>query len=71
MSPVSIELASMPESSDSGVRMDAVQLCVALHGRVGETSFWAAMDGVKDDPKSLITYYIVKRQRENSVSSSA
>lgn len=59
------------ESSDSGVRMDAVQLCVALHGRVGETSFWAAMDGVKDDPKSLITYYIVKRQRENSVSSSA
>lgn len=52
------------ESTDSGVRMDAVQLCVALHARVGEETFWGAMKGTKDDPKSLITYYIVKRQRE-------
>ena len=52
------------ESADSGVRMDAVQLCVALHSRAGEPMFWDAMKDVKDDPKSLITYYIVKRQRE-------
>ena len=52
------------ESSESGVRLDAVQLCVALHARVGESSFWSALGGVKDDPKSLITYYIVKKQRE-------
>ncbi|EFW98616.1 protein stu1 [Grosmannia clavigera kw1407] len=52
------------ESSESGVRMDAVQLCVAVHERVGDTRFWAALPGVKDDPRSLITYYIVKRQRE-------
>ena len=55
------------DSADSGVRMDAVQLCVALHAHVGEPTFWEALRGVKDDPKSLITYYIVKRQRENSV----
>ncbi|KAI8960692.1 ARM repeat-containing protein [Daldinia sp. FL1419] len=53
------------ESKESGVRMDAVQLCVALHARLGETRFWDSMKNVKDDPKSLITYYIVKRQREN------
>ncbi|KAH7160909.1 clasp N terminal-domain-containing protein [Dactylonectria macrodidyma] len=51
-------------SADSGVRMDAVQLCVTLHARVGEGPFWDALKDVKDDPKSLITYYIVKRQRE-------
>jgi len=51
-------------SSESGVRMDAVQLCVAMHARVGEKKFWSVMKGVEDDPKSLITYYIVKRQRE-------
>lgn len=52
------------ESSESGVRMDAVQLCVALHARAGDARFWEVMKDVKDDPKSLITYYIVKRQRE-------
>lgn len=52
-------------SHESGVRMDAVQLCVALHARVGDAPFWEALRGVKDDPKSLITYYIVKRQREH------
>ena len=52
------------ESSESGVRMDAVQLCVSVHSRVGEERFWNALGGVRDDPKSLITYYIVKRQRE-------
>ncbi|KAJ4138205.1 suppressor of tub2 mutation [Fusarium equiseti] len=51
-------------SADSGVRMDSVQLCVALHSRVGEQAFWNALKDVQDDPKSLITYYIVKRQRE-------
>lgn len=56
------------ESSESGVRMDAVQLCVSVHSRVGENQFWSALGGVKDDPKSLITYYIVKRQREVSAS---
>ncbi|RDW92087.1 hypothetical protein BP5796_01481 [Coleophoma crateriformis] len=56
------------ESSESGVRMDAVQLCVALHAQVGETPFWTNLEGVKDDPKSLITYYIVKRQREVAAS---
>lgn len=56
------------ESSESGVRMDAVQLCVALHARVGDARFWEVMRGVKDDPKSLITYYIVKRQREREAS---
>lgn len=55
------------ESSESGVRMDAVQLCVALHSRVGDARFWEAMKDVKDDPKSLITYYIVKRQRERGL----
>lgn len=55
------------DSADSGVRMGAVQLCVALHSRVGEGPFWEAVKGVKDDPKSLITYYIVKRQREQGV----
>jgi CLIP-associating protein 1/2 len=53
-------------SADSGVRMDAVQLCVALHSRVGEQTFWDALKDVQDDPKSLITYYIVKRQREQA-----
>lgn len=55
------------ESGDSGVRMDAVKFCVALHARVGEAAFWEAMAGIKDDPKSLITYYIVKKQREDGV----
>lgn len=69
--PTDDELAGMAglctrclESSESGVRMDAVQLCVALHARVGDARFWAALKDVRDDPKSLITYYIVKRQRE-------
>lgn len=57
------------ESAESGVRMDAVQLCVSVHSRVGENKFWNALGGVKDDPKSLITYYIVKRQRELAASS--
>ena len=57
------------ESSESGVRMDAVQLCVSVHARVGESRFWNALGGVKDDPKSLITYYIVKRQRELAAAS--
>jgi CLIP-associating protein 1/2 len=57
------------DSSESGVRMDAVQLCVSLHARVGENQFWSALGGVRDDPKSLITYYIVKRQREVAASS--
>ncbi|CAJ2512898.1 Uu.00g010170.m01.CDS01 [Anthostomella pinea] len=52
------------ESKESGVRMDAVQLCVALHARLGETKFWGSLTGIKDDPKNLITYYVVKRQRE-------
>jgi CLIP-associating protein 1/2 len=56
------------ESSESGVRMDAVQLCVSLHARVGENRFWTSLGGVRDDPKSLITYYIVKRQREVAAS---
>lgn len=54
------------DSSESGVRMDAVQLCVAIHERVGDARFWESLRGVKDDPKSLITYYIVKRQREQT-----
>ncbi|KAM0563305.1 hypothetical protein ACHAPJ_001023 [Fusarium lateritium] len=53
-------------STDSGVRMDAVQLCVALHSRIGEEAFWNSLKDVQDDPKSLITYYIVKRQREQA-----
>lgn len=58
------------ESTESGVRMDAVQLCVSVHERVGEGPFWSAIGGgVRDDPKSLITYYIVKRQREVAASS--
>ncbi|KAK2630436.1 hypothetical protein QTJ16_001256 [Diplocarpon rosae] len=57
------------ESSESGVRMDAVQLCVSVHARVGESRFWGSLGGVRDDPKSLITYYIVKRQREVAAAS--
>ncbi|UKZ85183.1 uncharacterized protein TrAFT101_001051 [Trichoderma asperellum] len=57
------------ESADSGVRMDAVKFCVALHTRVREAAFWEAMAGIKDDPKSLITYYIVKKQREDGMHS--
>jgi CLIP-associating protein 1/2 len=52
------------ESLESAVRMDAVLLCVALHARVGDARFWEALKGMKEDPKSLIMYYIVKRQRE-------
>ncbi|KAK4161286.1 protein STU1 [Cladorrhinum sp. PSN259] len=52
------------ESGESAVRMDAVLLCVALHARVGDARFWEAVKGVREDPKSLITYYIVRRQRE-------
>ncbi|KAK6087387.1 hypothetical protein SCUP234_01545 [Seiridium cupressi] len=52
------------DSRESGVRMDAVHLCVQLHARVGEQRFWDSMQGLKDDPKSLITYYVVKHQRE-------
>jgi CLIP-associating protein 1/2 len=58
------------ESSESGVRMDAVQLCVSIHARIGENRFWSALGGVKNDPKSLITYYIAKRQREVAAASS-
>lgn len=54
------------DSSESGVRQDAVQLCVALHSRIGEQKFWEAMSGVKADPRSLITYYIVKKARESA-----
>ena len=57
------------ESSESGVRMDAVKLCVAVHARVGESRFWSALAGMRDDPKSLITYYIVKKQREVAAAS--
>jgi CLIP-associating protein 1/2 len=57
------------DSSESGVRMDAVQLCVAVHGRVGEARFWSGLEDVGDGPKSLITYYIVKKQREMATSS--
>jgi CLIP-associating protein 1/2 len=56
------------ESGDSGVRMEAVQLCVALHENVGEKRFWDVMSSVRDDPKSLIMYYVVKRQRELGLS---
>ncbi|TDZ51826.1 Protein STU1 [Colletotrichum trifolii] len=55
------------ESSDSGVRMGAVQLCVALHSRIGDGPFWELIKGAKNDPKNLITYYIAKKQREGSV----
>ena len=61
------------ESSESGVRMDAVQLCVALHARLGEQNFWEVMKtvgekgtGLADGPRSLITYYVEKRRREGS-----
>ncbi|TLD04105.1 hypothetical protein PgNI_11493 [Pyricularia grisea] len=75
--PTESELAALSklaarclESQESGVRMDAVQLCVALHARVGDTRFWDTIKGVKEDPKSLITYYIVKRQREHDAAAS-
>ncbi|OLN97287.1 Protein STU1 [Colletotrichum chlorophyti] len=55
------------ESKDSGVRMSAVQLCVALHLRIGDGPFWELIKDAKDDPKNLITYYIAKKQRESSV----
>ncbi|KAM0283068.1 hypothetical protein ACHAQH_002669 [Verticillium albo-atrum] len=54
------------ESAESGVRMGAVQLCVALHARIGAGPFWEAVKTAKDDPKNLITYYIAKRQREQN-----
>ncbi|KAM0328008.1 hypothetical protein ACHAQA_005407 [Verticillium albo-atrum] len=54
------------ESAESGVRMGAVQLCVALHARIGDGPFWEAVKTAKDDPKNLITYYIAKRQREQN-----
>lgn len=53
------------DSSESGVRMDATKLCVSLHSKVGETKFWGSMGSIGEDPRSLITYYIVKRQRES------
>lgn len=57
------------DSIESGVRMDAVQLCVSLHSRLGDAEFWTVLGGVREDPKSLITYYIVKKQREVASSS--
>ncbi|KHN94226.1 HEAT repeat containing protein [Metarhizium album ARSEF 1941] len=69
--PTDRELAQLTDlssrclgSGDSGVRMDAVKFCVSLHDRVGDAGFWGAFKDVKEDPKSLITYYIVKKQRE-------
>ncbi|KAG9247777.1 hypothetical protein BJ878DRAFT_414213 [Calycina marina] len=53
------------DSSDSGVRMDAVQLCVSLDARIGEASFWGALEGLKDTSRNLITYYIAKHQNES------
>lgn len=55
------------DSKESGVRMDAVHLSVQLHARVGEHIFWDSMRTLKDDPKSLITYYVVKHQRETGL----
>ena len=55
------------DSADSGVRMDAVKFCVSLHDRVGDAEFWDAFKNVKEDPKSVITYYIVKKQRERGL----
>ncbi|CAG8953942.1 hypothetical protein HYFRA_00010903 [Hymenoscyphus fraxineus] len=52
------------ESTESGVRLDAVLLCVGVHARVGDARFWRALEEVADGTKSLVTYYIVKRQRE-------
>ncbi|GAO15663.1 hypothetical protein UVI_02019220 [Ustilaginoidea virens] len=52
------------ESADSGVRMDAVKFCVSLHDRVGDAGFWESLKDIREDPKSLITYYIVKKRRE-------
>lgn len=59
------------ESLESAVRMDAVLLCVAIHARVGDHRFWPAIRDVRDDPKSLITYYIVKRQRDMALAARA
>jgi CLIP-associating protein 1/2 len=59
------------ESLESAVRMDAVLLCVAIHARVGDAKFWEAVKGVRDDPKSLIMYYITKRQREMGAAAAA
>lgn len=56
-------------SKESGVRRDAVGLCVALHGRVGDGRFWEVVRDVGcvgDDEKSLITYYVEKRRRESA-----
>ncbi|KAK6197647.1 hypothetical protein LQW54_010733 [Pestalotiopsis sp. IQ-011] len=55
------------DSRESGVRMDAVHLCVQLHSRVGEQRFWDRTTGLRDDPKNLITYYVVKHQRETGI----
>ncbi|PHH77301.1 hypothetical protein CDD80_751 [Ophiocordyceps camponoti-rufipedis] len=52
-------------SRDSGVRMEAVKLCVGLHVQLGEAAFWSSLGGVSDEVKSLITYYVVKRERES------
>ena len=52
------------ESADTGVRKDAVELCVGLHARIGESRFWDALKNAKEEPKNLITYYIARRQQE-------
>ncbi|KAL2200592.1 clasp N terminal-domain-containing protein [Corynascus similis CBS 632.67] len=52
------------DHSESAVRMDATKLCIALHERVGGDRFWEATKGLKEDLKSLLTYYIVKGQKE-------
>lgn len=59
------------DSSESGVRMDAVKLCVSLHSRVGDDVFWNGLGGVREEPKSLITYYIVMKQKEVAANSSS
>jgi CLIP-associating protein 1/2 len=60
-------LISCLESSDSGVRMAAVKVAVALHTKIGGEAFWRIMGEVKQDPKNLIYYYIEKGQKEAAV----
>lgn len=49
------------ESVESVVRMDVVLFCVVMYVRVGEGRFWEVVKGVREDLKSLIIYYIVRR----------
>lgn len=51
----------------SGVRMDAMGFIVALYARLGEERFWREFGPLSGDYKSLITYYVARKEKDQEV----